>query len=166
MLAIKARCCSYILDPIKRAIETEENEARVTDLERGRNPETGRTDVRPHGRYLEYAAKLGWRRRLESNRRIETDPTDYESGCAASVISTGVHYQWVAAANQFRLSIRLRRRPTAWLRSWLWFCRTIPTLVGKSRCGSRRLGLVPTELVCIAAGGSGSALFTSHGLPS
>jgi hypothetical protein len=33
-MAVKARCAYYILDQTKKAIETEEMEARVTDLER------------------------------------------------------------------------------------------------------------------------------------
>ena len=34
-LAVKARCAYYILNQTKEAIETEEIEARVTELERG-----------------------------------------------------------------------------------------------------------------------------------
>jgi hypothetical protein len=33
-MAVKARCASYILDQTRKAIETEEIEARVTELER------------------------------------------------------------------------------------------------------------------------------------
>jgi len=35
-LAVKARCAYYILDQTKKAIETEEIEARVTALERAK----------------------------------------------------------------------------------------------------------------------------------
>ena len=34
-LAVKARCAYYILDQTHKAVETEEIEARVTELERG-----------------------------------------------------------------------------------------------------------------------------------
>jgi len=33
-LAVKARCAYYILDQARKAVETEEIEARVSDLER------------------------------------------------------------------------------------------------------------------------------------
>ena len=33
-IAVKARCAYYVLDQTKKAIETEESEARVTELER------------------------------------------------------------------------------------------------------------------------------------
>jgi hypothetical protein len=148
------RCASYILDQIKKTIEAEEDEPRV-DLEPvGTQKPGGRPEG--HARYLEYAANLGWRRGLESNRRIETDPTDYESGCAASLISAGVHYQWVVAANQLELFVK--SAATAWLRSWLWFLPGHPDALGEKQM---RLGQVLIELVSIAAGGSGSALFRS-----
>jgi hypothetical protein len=40
-LAVKARCAYYILDQTKKAIETEEIEARVTELERAAPQKTG-----------------------------------------------------------------------------------------------------------------------------
>ena len=45
-MAVKARCAYYILDQTKKAIETEEIEARVTELAHRCNAQTGRLEVR------------------------------------------------------------------------------------------------------------------------